>query len=90
MIFEWDEAKAASNLRKHKISFGEASTAFADSLALTGRDPDHSMQEHRFITFGVSEKNRLLAVSYTERGSRIRIISARPAIRSERKMYEDS
>jgi len=90
MIFEWDEAKAATNLRKHKVSFEEASTVFADDLALTGRDPDHSVEEHRFITFGLSDKNRLLVVSHTDRGSKIRIISARPATRSERKLYENS
>jgi uncharacterized protein len=90
MIFEWDEAKAATNQRKHKVSFEEASTVFADDFALTGRDPDHSVEEHRFITFGLSDKNRLLVVSHTDRGSKIRIISARPATRSERKLYENS
>jgi len=90
MIFEWDEAKAATNLRKHKVSFEEASTVFADDLALTGRDPDHSVEEHRFITFGLSDKSCLLVVSHTDRGSKIRIISARPATRSERKLYENS
>jgi hypothetical protein len=90
MIFEWDETKAATNLRKHKVSFEEASTVFADDLALTGRDPDHSTEEYRFITFGSSDKNRLLVVSHTDRGSKIRIISARPATKSERKFYENS
>jgi hypothetical protein len=90
MIFEWDETKAASNLRKHKISFEEASTVFADDLALSGRDPDHSIEEHRHITFGMSNKDRLLAVAHTDRGNKIRIISARLATRPERKMYEDS
>ena len=90
MIFEWDEAKAASNLRKHKVSFGEASTVFADDLALVGRDPDHSIEEHRYITFGMSNKNRLLVVAHTDRGSKIRIISARLATRAERNIYEDN
>ena len=90
MIFEWDESKAASNLRKYKVSFEEASTVFADNFALSGRDPDHSIEEHRHITFGMSNKDRLLVVAHTDRGSKIRIISARPATRAERKMYEDS
>ena len=89
MNFEWDEAKAAANLRKHKVTFEEASTIFADELSLTGRDPDHSLGEHRFITFGLSAGNRILAVSHAERGDAIRIISARPATRMERKMYEE-
>jgi hypothetical protein len=90
MIFEWDEAKSASNLKKHKVSFEEASSVFADDLALSGRDPDHSIEEHRHITFGMSNKNRLLVVAHTDRGSKIRIISARLATKAERKMYEDS
>lgn len=88
MNFEWEEAKAAANLRKHKVSFEEASTVFEDNLSLTGRDPDHSLGERRFVTFGVSAKNRVLVVSHTERNDKIRIISARPATRTERKIYE--
>lgn len=90
MNFEWEETKAAANLRKHKVSFEEASTVFEDDLSLTGRDPDHSLGEHRFITFGLSAANRILAVSHTERSGKIRIISARPATRVERKIYEKS
>lgn len=89
MNFEWDEAKAAANFRKHKVTFEEASTVFEDDLSLTGRDPDHSLGEHRFITFGLSVANRILAVSHAEHGDAIRIISARPATRTERKMYEE-
>lgn len=89
MNFEWDEAKAEANFRKHKVTFEEASTIFQDDLSLTGRDPDHSLGEHRFITFGLSAANRILAVSYAERGDVIRIISARFATRKERKMYEE-
>ena len=88
MKFEWDKEKAASNLRKHGVSFKEASTAFADDLSLTGDDPDHSHGEYRLITFGVSSVGRLLVVSHTERTGHIRIISARPATRAERKFYE--
>ncbi|TAN75861.1 MAG: BrnT family toxin [Gallionella sp.] len=90
MNFEWEETKAAANLRKHKVSFEEASTVFEDDLSLTGRDPDRSLGEHRFITFGLSAANRVLAVSHTERSGKIRIISARPATRAERRIYEKS
>ena len=90
MKFEWDEAKAAANPRKHGVSFAEASTAFADELSLTGDDPDHSRGERRLITFGVSSAGRLLVVSHTERAGHIRIISDRPATRAERKFYEDA
>ena len=89
MNFEWGEAKAAANLRKHKATFEEASTVFSDDLSLTGRDPDHSVGEQRFITFGLSAANRILAVSHAERGDVVRIISARLATRMERKMYEE-
>jgi uncharacterized DUF497 family protein len=90
MIFEWDESKATTNQRKHKVSFEEASTVFADNLSLTGRDPDHSVEEHRSITFGLSDESRLLVVSHTDRGDKIRIISARLATKAEKKIYEDS
>jgi uncharacterized DUF497 family protein len=89
MQFEWDPKKAAVNLRDHKVSFEEASTALEDELSLTGDDPDHSSVEARLITFGVSSTGHLLAVSHTEWGERIRIISARPATRAERKLYEE-
>ncbi len=89
MNFEWEESKAVSNLEKHKVSFEEASTVFQDDLSLTGRDPDHSVGEHRFVTFGLSVKGRILLVAHTDRGGRIRIISARPATRAERKIYEE-
>lgn len=89
MQFEWDPAKAASNLRKHGVSFDEAATVFEDDLSLTGHDPDHSVGESRLITFGISSAGRLLVVSHTTRSNRIRIISARPATRPERKLYEE-
>ena len=89
MQFEWDPEKAASNLRKHGVSFDEAATVFEDDLSLTGHDPDHSVGEIRLITFGVSSVGRLLVVSHAERSDRIRIISARPASRPERKLYEE-
>jgi uncharacterized protein len=89
MRFEWDPRKAAANLRKHAVSFEEASTVFADDYSLTGADPDHSVGEERFITFGMSQSGRLLVVSHTEEGDTIRIFSARRAMRSERKLYEE-
>jgi uncharacterized DUF497 family protein len=89
MRFDWDPRKAAANLRKHSVSFEEASTVFADDYSLTGADPDHSVGEERFITFGMSQSGRLLVVSHTEQGDTIRIFSARRAMRSERKLYEE-
>lgn len=86
--FEWDHRKAAANRRKHKVSFEEAATAFADPLSLTIPDPDHSEDEDRFVLLGISYRNRLLVVVHTERGDNIRIISARKATRGERLQYE--
>ena len=78
-----------SNLRKHGVSFEEASTALRDSFSATAHDPDHSEDEDRFVTLGVSSIGRLLAVAHTERGNNIRIISARLATKSERQIYEE-
>lgn len=89
MHFEWDAAKAAKNLRKHRVSFEEASSVFYDPLAVTGTDPDHSEAEERLVTFGLSSEGQLLVVSHTERGEAIRIISARLATQSERRIYEE-
>lgn len=89
MKFEWDPRKAALNLAKHGVSFEEATTAFRDPLSATAPDPDHSVGESRFITFGLSSKGRLLVVAHTERGETIRIISARRATKQERKIYEE-
>jgi uncharacterized DUF497 family protein len=89
MRFQWDPRKAKLNLRKHRVSFEEATTAFRDPLSATGADPDHSAGENQFLTFGLSSKGRLLTVSHTERGESIRIISARRAIKPERKIYEE-
>jgi uncharacterized DUF497 family protein len=86
--FEWDNRKADSNLIAHGVSFREATTVFADPLSITISDPDHSMAEMRFIDIGLSHRARLLVVSYTERGNRIRLISARLATRNERRQYE--
>jgi uncharacterized DUF497 family protein len=89
MRVTWDPSKATANLKKHKVSFEEASTALADPLAITGADPDHSVGEARWITFGFSNRQRLLAVAHTEEGDIIRIISARAATRPERRLYEE-
>jgi len=89
MKFEWDPRKARLNLRKHSVSFEEATIAFRDPLSVTAPDPDHSISEHRFVTFGVSSKGRLLTIFHTERAESIRIISARRATKEERKIYEE-
>ena len=89
MKFEWDTAKAASNVRKHGVSFDEAGSVFLDPLAVSGPDPDHSVGESRYITFGMSSLGRLLAVSHTYRPDAIRIISARRVTRAERNIYEE-
>ncbi len=87
--FEWDAEKAESNLKKHRVPFTEAATVFGDDLALTVFDSDHSEEEDRYITVGMSVSGRVLIVSHTNRSSRIRIISARAATRRERKDYEE-
>ena len=89
MEFEWHPNKAVRNLVKHNVSFNEASTVFGDPLSLTFPDPDHSDSESRYITIGESTQGRLLIISHTDRGQRIRIISARTVTRRERKIYED-
>ena len=89
MDFQWDVAKAKTNLRKHGITFDEAASVFFDPLAVSGNDPDHSAEEYRFITFGLSARSRLLAVIHTVRAESIRIISARRATSAERKLYEE-
>lgn len=89
MKIEWDPRKAKSNFEKHGVSFEEGATALSDPMAATGADPDHSITEQRYVTFGVSEKGRLVAVSHTEKGEIIRIISARKASKGERKFYEE-
>jgi uncharacterized DUF497 family protein len=89
MKIEWDPKKAKTNLRKHRVSFEEAATALSDPMAATGADPDHSIAEERYVTFGVSERGRLLVVAHTDEGETIRIISARIASKGERELYED-
>lgn len=86
--FEWDPTKAAQNFSKHGVPFEEAASVYSDGLAFTFPDPDHSVGEARHVTFGMSYAGRLLAVISTERRGGLRIISARRATRSERKIYE--
>lgn len=88
MEFEWDPRKAARNIEKHNVSFGEAATVFGDPLSLTFADPDHSIDEDRYIIVGMSNTSRLLMVAHAERGGRIRIISARKLTAKERRVYE--
>jgi uncharacterized protein len=88
MRCSWDKAKAARNLALHDVSFEEAATVFYDPLFLIFADLTHSFQEKRFI-MGESDRQRLLAVAYTERREAIRIISARNATRKEREVYEE-
>jgi hypothetical protein len=88
MRIEWDPRKARGNIRKHNVSFEEAATAFKDPMAALGPDPDHSIGEHRYITFAVSEAGRLLVVAHTDASDTIRIISARLASKGERRIYE--
>ena len=89
MEFEWDNKKAAKNLKKHEISFQEAASVFLDPLALTFDDPDHSIGEHRLLTFGRTRTGDLVIVAHTEADGAIRIISARPMEKHERKIYEE-
>lgn len=89
MEFQRDPAKAARNLKKHKVSFEEAASVFGDPMAYTFGDPDHSIGEERWLMFGQSRMARILAVIYTHRGGKYRIISARLATRHERKVYEE-
>ena len=88
MNFEWDEAKALANQKKHGVSFSEATEVFADEYSSCVQDPDHSYGEDRYLLFGVSSKDAHLVVSFTERSDVIRIISARRMTRQERKAYE--
>ena len=89
MEFEWDQKKAKSNLKKHGISFQEAAMVFGDALSITFDDPDHSINEHRLLTFGLSKTGKLLIVSHTVRDESMRIISARLMTKQERQIYEE-
>lgn len=90
LAFELDVSKANANLRKHGVAFNEATTVFGDTLSRTIHDASHSLpEEDRFLTVGLSQRGRLLVVVHCDRAERVRIISARPATRAERRDYED-
>jgi uncharacterized DUF497 family protein len=87
--FEWDPEKEEGNVRKHGVSFHEAATVFGDPLSWTFPDPDHSVGERRYLTFGQSSQGKTLIVSHTDRGKQLRLISARELTRRERRYYEE-
>ena len=88
LAFEWDEQKAKANQRKHSISFKEASTVFDDPFAVNFDDPDHSIEENRYLIIGLSDQSKFLFISYTDRDHKIRLISARLVSPKERRYYE--
>ncbi len=89
MEFEWNSAKAQTNLRKHKVSFGEAQTVFDDPLRISFLDVEHSVDEARYITIGLSNRRRILLIAHTYNRDRIRIISARGVTKYERRFYAE-
>jgi uncharacterized protein len=89
VTFEWNDEKAATNLAKHRVAFDEAKTVFDDPLYVDFYDPEHSVDEPRYIIIGTSRQRRLLIVSYTERGGAVRLISARELTSTERETYEE-
>jgi uncharacterized DUF497 family protein len=86
---DWDPDKATSNLRKHQVSFEEAGSVFDDPLLITFLDLQHSYDEDRYITIGLSNLNRLLLIAHTDQNGLIRIISARKVTNNERRIYEE-
>ena len=88
MLFEWDDIKARANFRKHGVTFEQAKLVFSDPLMISIDDPDHSVRERRFVTFGIPAAGPLLAVVHTKRKGAMRIISARKVSRRERRIYE--
>lgn len=95
LLFEWDANKARANLRKHKVSFDEARTVFNDPLLVTFPDDEHSQQEERLISIGLSTTNKLLLIVHLEQVETqeyllIRLISCRKATSLERKAYEEN
>lgn len=90
--FEWDERKNKSNKKKHDITFEEAKTVFYDSFAILFDDPEHSMDEERFLIIGLSSDRGICIVShcYQENADIIRIISARKATKAEQRVYQEN
>ena len=89
MQFEWDPEKDQQNQAKHGVSFDEASSVFGDPFAWTIDDPDHSVEENRFLTTGYSNRQRLIIVAHTDRDERVRLINAREVAAAERRVYEE-
>lgn len=89
MIVEWDDRKAATNASKHGVTFQEAATVLEHTMSMTFLDPDHSVDESRFITIGLSSIGRILMVAHTHRADAVRLISAKRATRGERRFYEE-
>lgn len=89
LSFSWDQQKADANVKKHGVEFAQAITVFADILSLTVADPDHSHDEERLLTTGMSRDGQVLVVVHTDSGDDIRVISARAATPRERRQYED-
>lgn len=89
LVFEWDEKKARANHQKHGVSFELGSTVFGDPHAVTILDYSHSLKEERYVTIGMSDLGPLIVVCHTDRGNRIRIISARKATKIEKRQYEE-
>jgi uncharacterized DUF497 family protein len=89
VIVEWNDEKALANERKHGVSFEQAVAVLEDPLSITFRDPDHSHDESRFLTFGHDPSGRILMVAHTDRADAVRLISARRATRAERRFYEE-
>ena len=90
LSFEWDSDKATRNAKKHRVSFEEAATVFDDPMFITLIDEEHSVDEERYITIGLSNRGRLLMVAHTDRQDRIRVISARKATKKEEKFYAEA
>ena len=86
--FEWDPLKSRKNEKKHGVSFHEGMTAFADKFSYTISDPEHSVEEYRFLLLGLGSSGNLMVISHTERGDRIRIISVRRATKQECELYK--
>jgi len=89
-MFEWDQNKNAKNIKKHGISFDEAATIFDDPMFITVIDEEHSIDEERYITIGLSTDGKLLLVAHTDRQGKIRLISARKATKKDEKFYAQS
>ncbi len=88
--FEWDPGKADRNAKKHGVSFGEAATIFDDPMFISVIDQEHSGDEERYITIGLSGSGRLLIIAHTDREGQVRIISARKATKKEEQFYAEA